>query len=164
MEIISLISNVIQQKEKDMQELCREKIRVECKLEVVEKEKNMCKQQLDQIQHSNSNSFVYSNQNSFLPKSPAAGGGSFIQRTETTPNNGGSKYPFRKEVGKINSSNGSGSNLYAGQQSRLLLNENTNTFTASTSNMSTLDKNNNDGSGGMLRNKLTPQPTIINLR
>lgn len=43
MEIISLFSNVIQGKERELKDLQREKKKVECKLDIVEKEKNLFK-------------------------------------------------------------------------------------------------------------------------
>ena len=43
MEIVSLIIKTLQIKERDIKELSREKIRVECKLEIIEKEKDLCK-------------------------------------------------------------------------------------------------------------------------
>ena len=44
MEIVSLFTNVIQSRERELKEVAREKKKVECKLEIVEKEKNLCKQ------------------------------------------------------------------------------------------------------------------------
>ncbi len=52
MEIISLVSNALQQKEKEVKELARERKKVECRLDIVEKEKNLCKQQLEIVQSS----------------------------------------------------------------------------------------------------------------
>jgi hypothetical protein len=49
MEIISLFSNVLQSKEKEIKEVHREKKKVECRLDIIEKEKNLCKQQLEII-------------------------------------------------------------------------------------------------------------------
>jgi hypothetical protein len=43
MEIISLFSNVLQSKDRDLKELAREKKKIECKLDIMEKEKNLCK-------------------------------------------------------------------------------------------------------------------------
>jgi hypothetical protein len=43
MEIISLFSNVLQSKDRDLKELAREKKKIECKLDIIEKEKNLCK-------------------------------------------------------------------------------------------------------------------------
>lgn len=43
MEIISLFNNVIQNKEREMKEMVREKKKMEYRLDIVEKEKNLCK-------------------------------------------------------------------------------------------------------------------------
>lgn len=43
MEIISLFNNVIQNKERELKEMVREKKKMEYRLDIVEKEKNLCK-------------------------------------------------------------------------------------------------------------------------
>lgn len=43
MEIISLFSNVLQAKERELKDTNREKKKIECKLDIIEKEKNLCK-------------------------------------------------------------------------------------------------------------------------
>jgi len=43
MEIVSLLANVAQSKEKEIKELAREKKNVEHKLDIIEKEKNLFK-------------------------------------------------------------------------------------------------------------------------
>lgn len=44
MEIISQFSNVIQAKDSQIKDMQREKKKVECRLDIIEKEKNLCKQ------------------------------------------------------------------------------------------------------------------------
>jgi hypothetical protein len=50
MEIISLITNYISSKEREFKDLERELKKYECRLDIVEKEKSLCKQQLENIQ------------------------------------------------------------------------------------------------------------------
>lgn len=50
MEIISLINNYIQSREREVKDLEREIKKYECRLDIVEKEKSICKQQLELIQ------------------------------------------------------------------------------------------------------------------
>ena len=52
MEIISLINNYIQSREREVKDLEREIKKYECRLDIVEKEKSLCKQQLELIQQS----------------------------------------------------------------------------------------------------------------
>ena len=43
MEIVSRCTNAIKSRERELMEMAREKKKVECKLEIVEKEKNLIK-------------------------------------------------------------------------------------------------------------------------
>ena len=43
MEIISLFSSVIERKEREIKEVVREKKKIEGRLDIIEKEKNLCK-------------------------------------------------------------------------------------------------------------------------
>ena len=52
MEVISLFNNVIQNKDRELKDIVREKKKVECRLDIIEKEKNLCKQQLELIQNA----------------------------------------------------------------------------------------------------------------
>ena len=75
MEIISLINNCFQARERETRDLEREIKRYECRLDIAEKEKNLCKQQLELVHSSNGmgQQMAYSSQqqnNSFLKRSP----------------------------------------------------------------------------------------------
>jgi hypothetical protein len=47
MEIVSAVGGALQYREREIKEVSREKNKVECRLEITEKEKNLCKQQLE---------------------------------------------------------------------------------------------------------------------
>lgn len=52
MEIISMLSNLISSKEREVKELEREVKQSECKLNILEKEKTMYKQQLEMMSNN----------------------------------------------------------------------------------------------------------------
>ena len=53
MEIISLLNNCFQSKEREAKDLEREIKKYECRLDIAEKEKIICKQQLELMQNAN---------------------------------------------------------------------------------------------------------------
>ena len=80
MEIVSILTQHLQSKEKDLKEISRENKKLESRLEISEKEKNICKQQINLLnpnssnqssqQNSANNSYLTSGVSNFLSKSP----------------------------------------------------------------------------------------------
>mmetsp|Transcript_18848 Transcript_18848/g.13672 ORF Transcript_18848/g.13672 Transcript_18848/m.13672 type:complete len:139 (+) Transcript_18848:566-982(+) len=83
MEIISLLSNAAGTKEKEFKELLREKKNVEHRLEITEKEKNLCKRQLDLLHSSSPTS------SQPLQKSPVPPGNRLADEVERILEGGG---------------------------------------------------------------------------
>ncbi len=85
MEVVSLLSNTIHQKERDLKDISRDKKKLKSKLEIAEKEAAICKQQMDLINSNNNsqnNSYLSSGMSNFLTKSPK---GSIISATVVHP-------------------------------------------------------------------------------
>ena len=61
MEIISMLSNLIQSKEREIKELEREIKQYDCKMNILEKEKIMYKQQLEMMSNTQPSQYVQSN-------------------------------------------------------------------------------------------------------